>query len=91
MKIGQPQNAAFPQAVMQANKIAITLWPIMFAAIATQSLKTYATYQAERGIKLMVRFERLPRWMLSKIDFGATATQFFILQCSETATLAKED
>lgn len=54
VQIGQPQDAKFPQDVLAAKTIAITIWPIMFAAIATQSLKAYGTFQAERGIKLMV-------------------------------------
>lgn len=40
----------------QAIKIAVTAWPIIFAAILAQSLKAYATYKVERkeGIQLMV-------------------------------------
>jgi hypothetical protein len=40
----------------QAIKIAVTAWPIIFAAILAQSLKAYATYRVEKkaGIELMV-------------------------------------
>jgi hypothetical protein len=38
----------------QAIKLAITAWPIIFAAILAQSLKAFATYRVERGIRLMV-------------------------------------
>jgi hypothetical protein len=41
--------------VEQAIKIAVTAWPIVFAAIVAQSLKALATYRVERGIRLMVR------------------------------------
>jgi hypothetical protein len=46
----------------QAIKIAVTAWPIIFAAILAQSLKAYATYKVERkeGIQLMV----------SRVPFG---------------------
>lgn len=41
----------------QAIRVAVTAWPIIFAAIVAQSLKAYATYRVERkaGIELMVR------------------------------------
>jgi hypothetical protein len=40
----------------QVIKIAVTAWPIIFAAILAQSLKAYATYRVEKkaGIELMV-------------------------------------
>jgi hypothetical protein len=38
----------------QALIVAITSWPIVFAAIAAQSLKALAAYKVERGIRLMV-------------------------------------
>jgi hypothetical protein len=41
--------------ITHATKAAITAWPIVFAAILAQTLKAAATYQVERGIKLMVR------------------------------------
>jgi ABC-type Fe3+ transport system permease subunit len=42
------------QAVEQAIKIAVTSWPIVFAAIVAQSLKALATYKVERGVEMMV-------------------------------------
>jgi hypothetical protein len=41
-------------AVEQAIKIAVTSWPIFFAAVVAQSLKALATYRVERGIRLRV-------------------------------------
>jgi hypothetical protein len=40
--------------VKAATSIAISAWPIVFAAIVSQSLRTLATWSVERGIKLMV-------------------------------------
>ncbi|CAK7212230.1 hypothetical protein SBRCBS47491_001387 [Sporothrix bragantina] len=40
-------------AVANALKIAVSAWPIVFAAVVAQCFKTYATYKVERGIKLM--------------------------------------
>ena len=40
--------------LQDATKIAVTVWPIAFAAIAAQSLKAFATYKLESGIRLMV-------------------------------------
>jgi hypothetical protein len=39
----------------QAIKVAVTAWPIIYAAIVAQSLKAFATYRVERGIRLMVQ------------------------------------
>ena len=41
-------------AIRQAIKVGVTSWPIVFAAIVAQSLKTLATYRVEKGIRLMV-------------------------------------
>lgn len=38
----------------QAITVAASAWPIVFAAVVAQSLKMYAAYRVERGIKLMV-------------------------------------
>ena len=40
----------------QAITVAASAWPIVFAAIVAQSLKMYAAYKVERGIKLVVCF-----------------------------------
>ena len=34
-------------------KIAISAWPIVFAAVVAQAFKTWATFRVERGVKLM--------------------------------------
>jgi hypothetical protein len=52
---GAPASSWGVNAVEQAIKIAVTSWPIFFAAIVAQSLKALATYRVERGIRLMVR------------------------------------
>lgn len=44
----------FGSALAQAIKVAVSTWPIVFAAIAAQSLRTIASYKVERGIRLMV-------------------------------------
>jgi len=40
--------------LMQANKICVSMWPILFGAIVAQSFKMYAAWKVERGIKLIV-------------------------------------
>lgn len=40
--------------VQQAITVAVSVWPIAFAAIVAQSLRAYASYKAERGLRLMV-------------------------------------
>jgi hypothetical protein len=42
------------ETIAHATKAAITAWPIVFAAILAQTLKALATFQVERGIRLMV-------------------------------------
>ncbi|KAH8660203.1 hypothetical protein BX600DRAFT_438418 [Xylariales sp. PMI_506] len=37
----------------QAIKVAVSAWPIVFAAVVAQCLKTWASYRVERGIRLM--------------------------------------
>jgi hypothetical protein len=51
---GRPQESALGQGVNQAIKVGVSAWPIIFAAVAAQSLRTLATWKVERGIKLMV-------------------------------------
>lgn len=38
----------------QVITVAASVWPIVFAAIVAQSLKMYAAYRVERGIRLVV-------------------------------------
>jgi hypothetical protein len=49
-----PEDNGKAVNIKAATSIAITAWPIIFAAIVAQSLKTLATWRVERGIKLMV-------------------------------------
>lgn len=45
-------------AVVEIDKIAVSLWPILFAAVVAQSLRMYAAWQVERGILLIVSLSR---------------------------------
>jgi hypothetical protein len=47
-------NGAYGTGLAQAIKVAVSAWPIIFAAIAAQSLRTIAAYKVERGVRLMV-------------------------------------
>jgi hypothetical protein len=41
--------------IQQANKICVSMWPILFGAIVAQSLRIWAAYKVEKkGIELMV-------------------------------------
>ena len=51
---GKPTNSALAIGVSQANRVAISTWPVVFAAIMAQALRMYASYKAERGVKLIV-------------------------------------
>jgi hypothetical protein len=42
-------------ALQEAIKVAVTTWPIVFAAIVSQTLKQFAAYKVERGVRLMVK------------------------------------
>ncbi|MCJ1477820.1 hypothetical protein MMC13_006493 [Lambiella insularis] len=50
---GKPANTRMGTSISEANKIAVSLWPIVFAAILAQSLKMFASYKVERGLRLM--------------------------------------
>lgn len=60
--------------VEQALKVAISAWPIIFAAVVAQCLKTWATYRVERGVKLM-ELEQL----VGSNSFGSAIKQPLIL------------
>lgn len=44
----------FGWGVQEVIKVAVTVWPIVFAAVVAQSLKALASYRVERGIRIMV-------------------------------------
>jgi hypothetical protein len=46
-------GGSFGTTLAQATKISVSAWPIIFAAIAAQSLRTIAAYKVERGVRLM--------------------------------------
>ncbi|MCJ1378279.1 hypothetical protein MMC17_001376 [Xylographa soralifera] len=50
---GQPANSGLGAGIAQARTIGASLWPIAFAAILAQTLKMYASYKVERGMRLM--------------------------------------
>ncbi|KUJ11328.1 uncharacterized protein LY89DRAFT_242512 [Mollisia scopiformis] len=50
---GQPVGDSLGDGTNQALSVAISVWPIIFAAIVAQSLRAYATYRVERGVRLM--------------------------------------
>jgi hypothetical protein len=51
---GEPSQSMEAMAIQNALQVAVSVWPVTFAAIVAQSLRTYATYKVERGIRLMV-------------------------------------
>lgn len=51
---GRPSSSALGNGVNQALKVGVSAWPIIFAAVAAQSLRALATWRVERGVKLMV-------------------------------------
>ncbi|KAK0743996.1 hypothetical protein B0T18DRAFT_448539 [Schizothecium vesticola] len=63
-------------------KIAITVWPIVFAAVAAQGFKTWAAYKVERGVKLM-ELEQL----VGSNSFGAVMKQPFLLRRLDLLTM----
>jgi len=63
-------------------KIAITVWPIVFAAVTAQGFKTWAAYKVERGVKLM-ELEQL----VGSNSFGAVMKQPFVLRRLDLLTL----
>jgi hypothetical protein len=52
---GEFENSSLGKAITQGNRVAVSLWPIVYAAIAAQVLRMYASYKVERGLRLMVR------------------------------------
>jgi len=63
-------------------KIAVTVWPIVFAAVTAQAFKTWAAYKVERGVKLM-ELEQL----IGSNSFGAVMKQPFLLRRLDLLTL----
>jgi len=63
-------------------KVAISAWPIVFAAVTAQVFKAWATYKVERGIKLM-ELEQL----VGSNSFGSAIKQPFLLRRMDLLTL----
>lgn len=53
-------NGTYATSLSEATKVAISTWPIVFAALAAQALRTFASYMVERGIRLMVSLSIMP-------------------------------
>ena len=68
--------------MVDAIKIAVTVWPIVFAAVTAQGFKTWATYKVERGVKLM-ELEQL----VGSNSFGSVMKQPFVLRRLDLMTL----
>lgn len=66
-----------------AIKVAISAWPIVFAAVVAQCFKAYATFKVERGIKLM-ELEQL----LGSSSFASAIKQPVLLRRLDLLTLA---
>ncbi|KAH8902051.1 hypothetical protein BR93DRAFT_362954 [Coniochaeta sp. PMI_546] len=63
-------------------KVAVSAWPIVFAAVVAQVFKAWATYKVERGIKLM-ELEQL----IGSNSFGSAIKQPFLLRRLDLLTL----
>ncbi|GAM91198.1 hypothetical protein ANO11243_092450 [Dothideomycetidae sp. 11243] len=62
-------------SLQQATKVAVSMWPIVFAAIMAQTLRAYGAWKVERGIPL-VTLEQL----ISSHSMGAAIKQPFLLR-----------
>ncbi|KAK0641824.1 hypothetical protein B0T16DRAFT_420578 [Cercophora newfieldiana] len=68
--------------IIDPIKIAITVWPIVFAAVTAQGFKTWAAYKVERGVKLM-ELEQL----VGSSSFAAVMKQPFFLRRLDLLTI----
>ena len=68
--------------MIDAIKISITVYPIVFAAVTAQGFKTWASYRVERGVKLM-ELEQL----IGSNSFGAVMKQPFLLRRLDLLTV----
>lgn len=68
--------------IIDPIKIAVTIWPIAFAAVTAQGFKSYATYRVERGVKL-IELEQL----VGSNSFGSVMKQPFLLRRLDVLTL----
>jgi len=66
-----------------AIKVAISAWPIVFAAVVAQCFKAYATFKVERGIKLM-ELEQL----VGSSSFASAMKQPILLRRLDLLTVA---
>jgi hypothetical protein len=66
-----------------AIKVAISAWPIVFAAVVAQCFKAWATFKVERGIKLM-ELEQL----VGSSSFASAMKQPILLRRMDLLTIA---
>jgi hypothetical protein len=52
----KPAGSSFGKGVSQTIKIAVSLWPIVFAAMVSQALRAYASWKVGSGLRLSVCF-----------------------------------
>ncbi len=76
------QTTSHWSAVASALKVAVSAWPIVFAAVVAQCFKTFATYKVERGIKLM-QLEQL----VGSNSFASAIKQPIVLRRLDVYTL----
>lgn len=50
---GQPQSL-WSDHVIQATKVATSLWPVMFSGLLGNAIRGFADWRVERGESLMV-------------------------------------
>ncbi|RDW92631.1 hypothetical protein BP5796_02025 [Coleophoma crateriformis] len=72
---GKPEASSLGQGITRANKVAVSLWPIAFAAIAAQALRMYASWKVESGLQLMT-LEQL----INSHSVASAIKQPFLLQ-----------
>jgi hypothetical protein len=51
------QESAWSIQVIQATRIAPSLWPILFSGILGNAIRALADWRVERGVDLLVRNE----------------------------------
>jgi hypothetical protein len=79
---GMEFSSPYVQGLEQAHKIALTAWPIFFAAIVAQSLKAFATFRVERGIRLRVGWTFLGVRLLVRVSWRPFLDFSFLMSLS---------
>jgi len=53
-------ESEWSKRIIQATRIAPSIWPILFSGILGNAVRQFANWRAERGIRLLVRASILP-------------------------------